>query len=350
MKEVLVLGAGLIGKTVAEELSKDFSVTVIDKSNKDFSAKELNNCAKVLGTFDSICMDKYSLVVGCLPGKLGYAAAKKVIENGKDYIDISFAPEDLKELDELAKKNNVKCIYDFGLAPGLSHILYGYHSTDYGGDKIAKYHIYVGGLTKFPEPPLYYKSTFSPADVYEEYTRPARFIYDGKILTKPALSDLEIIQFNNSYYEAFLTDGVRSLLKNTSTKEIIEKTIRQPGHVHGILSLINNKEKLLAVLENSKIGPNDIDETLMKIYVEFKNGHFLNITLHDNHDGEKSSMARTTGFTCAAGASLLINNIWGDTGVFAPEEIGKNLKCFGYLIRYLSDRSIIFKWGIDKNV
>ena len=63
------------------------------------------------------------------------------------------------------------------------------------------------------EKPFQYKAPFSPADVIEEYTRPARLMENGFIVTRPALSEVEWIHFDEvGTLEAFNTDGLRSLL------------------------------------------------------------------------------------------------------------------------------------------
>ncbi|MBK8788140.1 MAG: hypothetical protein IPN43_17010 [Chitinophagaceae bacterium] len=43
--------------------------------------------------------------------------------------------------------------------------------------------------------PFEYKTPFSPIDVLEEYTRPARYVENSCVFTKPALSDAELIDF-----------------------------------------------------------------------------------------------------------------------------------------------------------
>ena len=71
----------------------------------------------------------------------------------------------------------------------------------------------VGGLPKKKTPPWNYKAPFSPIDVIEEYTRPARIVTNGKFVTRKALSDLEILEVEGiGELESFLTDGLRTLM------------------------------------------------------------------------------------------------------------------------------------------
>ena len=107
-------------------------------------------------------------------------------------VDISFFPEDPFQLDDLARKNNVTVITDCGVAPGMGNIILGHHNSRM---KIHRYECLVGGLPVVREWPYEYKAVFSPIDVIEEYIRPARYIQNGKIVVKEALSDPELIHF-----------------------------------------------------------------------------------------------------------------------------------------------------------
>ena len=68
----------------------------------------------------------------------------------------------------------------------MSNVLIGY--VDNLLDKTNRAVTYVGGLPKERVWPYEYKAVFSPIDVIEEYTRPARYIENGKMVVKPALS------------------------------------------------------------------------------------------------------------------------------------------------------------------
>ncbi len=89
----------------------------------------------------------------------------------------------------------------------------------------------VGGLPKQRVKPFEYKAPFSPIDVIEEYTRPARYVEHGHIITKPALSDAELIDFENAgTLEAFNTDGLRSIIFTMShIANMKEKNLTLPG-------------------------------------------------------------------------------------------------------------------------
>ena len=64
-------------------------------------------------------------------------------------------------------------------------------------------------------------------------------VEDGKIVTKPALTDKETIVFDEiGELEAFNTDGLRTLLYTMHhIRDMKEKTLRYPGHLDTIIAL-----------------------------------------------------------------------------------------------------------------
>jgi lysine 6-dehydrogenase len=110
----------------------------------------------------------------------------------KNIVDISFFPENALDLDELALSKGVTAVVDFGVAPGMMHFILGYHNKTM---QIDSFTCYVGGLPVERTYPYEYKAPFSPIDVIEEYTRPARLVENGKVVTKPALSEPELLYF-----------------------------------------------------------------------------------------------------------------------------------------------------------
>ena len=72
--------------------------------------------------------------------------------------------------------------------------------------------------------------TIFPIDVIAEYTRPARVIRQGEEITLPALTQRHMVDTGeHGEMEAFLTDGLRSVLKSIPAFEMSEFTVRWPG-------------------------------------------------------------------------------------------------------------------------
>ena len=201
------------------------------------------------------------------------------------------------------------------------------------------------------QPPYNYKAPFSPIDVIEEYTRPARMRINSQVVTKPALSDLEIFNFSEvGKLEAFNTDGLRSLLQTMShIPNMKEKTLRYPGHAKLMQSMIdnglfNNKnfdKTINKLFKDWKLKEDEPEFTILdiNIYSDTNNIHYH---LYDETDdiSKSSSMARTTGFTATATINMLLNNLWSKKGVFPPELVGENEQCIDFLLSYLSARNV----------
>ncbi|MDX2003555.1 MAG: saccharopine dehydrogenase C-terminal domain-containing protein [Chitinophagales bacterium] len=369
MKKITVLGAGMVGKAIAIDLAKMYQVRSADISQAaldELSAQGIEGRQADLSNTDVIkeVVADADLVVGAVPGFMGFQMAKTVLEAGKNLVDISFFPEDIFLLDKLAKEKNVIAIFDCGVAPGLSNLVVGYHHQSM---IIQNFECYVGGLPKTRQWPYQYKAPFSPIDVIEEYTRPARIIVGGKEVVKEALSECELMDFGPAgMLEAFNSDGLRSLVKTVDIPNMKEKTLRYPGHVEymQVLRATGFFDKEPIMVNGQMVSPLDMttkllfpkwklekeeqEFTVMKILVEGKeNGQLKRYTydLYDEYDPitKTSSMARTTGYTCTAAVSLVLQGEMDRPGVYPPEFIGARPSCFKLMLQYLQERGVAFK-------
>ena len=235
MSKIIVLGCGLVGKVIAEDLSQEHNVTSVDISQKNLDRLKPENIKKICEdiTKESVLknlINDYDLVVGALPGFMGYETMKQVILLKKNIVDISFYSEDPFGLDQLAKDNNVTAIMDCGVAPGMGNIIFAHHDSQM---QITDYECLVGGLPKKREWPFEYQAVFSPIDVIEEYIRPARYVQNKSLIVKEALSDTELVEFDEiGTLESWNSDGLRTLINTMShVPNMIEKTLRYPGCV-----------------------------------------------------------------------------------------------------------------------
>jgi lysine 6-dehydrogenase len=372
---IAVLGAGMVGRTIATDLSHQHRVTSFDinennlallKNNSDVNTvianlMDYNNYETMLQPFD--------LVVCAVPGFMGYNTLKAVIGAGKNVADISFFPEDGLELDALAKEKNVTAVIDCGVAPGMSNLILGYHNSKMN---ITNFDCMVGGLPKLRVKPFEYKAPFSPIDVIEEYTRPARYVENGFVVTKPALSDAELLHFEHAgTLESFNTDGLRSIIHTMShIPNMKEKTLRYPGHIALIQALqqagffseesISVKGNIvrpidvtsLILFEQWKQQPGEPEFTIMKIIIDGTENNEpkkIEYLLYDEMDAKTltPSMSRTTGYACNAFANMIANNMFAEKGVFPPELVGKHEPCFNFVMQYLADRNVVYKMTVN---
>ncbi len=370
--KIAVLGAGMVGRAIAEDLAASFDVTSFDKSTESLailaqrapSVKTQQYNLTEPGGYNAL-LKSFDVVVTAVPGFMGFAILKQVIEAGKNVVDISFSPEETLQLDALAKEKNVTAIVDCGVAPGMSNLVLGRYNEEM---KVHNFECYVGGLPKIRKKPFEYKAPFSPVDVIEEYTRPARLMENGCIVTKPALTEIELMEFEGvGTLEAFNTDGLRSILYTMPhIPNMKEKTLRYPGHCELIIALqrsgffnassipykgiaISPLEFVSTILFNEwKLQPGEEELTVMKILVEGeKEGvkQTIEYTLMDRYDvkSQTTSMARSTGYTCTAAVHIIAQKLFKETGVFPPEKVGRNQSCFDFMIQYLKERDVIWK-------
>jgi len=372
MHTIIVLGAGMVGRTIAIDLTKKHKVTLADFSQEALQSSK-NKC-NLLTTLQLDVTEKeilkqtlqpFDLVVCAVPGFLGFETLKTIIEAKKNVVDISFFPENSLELNELAKKNKVTAIVDCGVAPGMDNIILGYYNEKL---KLTDFECLVGGLPIIKKWPFNYKAPFSPIDVIEEYTRPARYIENGTLVVKDALTDVELIEFEDiGTLESFNSDGLRSIIYTMPhIKNMKEKTLRYPGHVEYVKVLKEsgffNEQKInfngvaISPLEFTskilfdewKLGKTEDELTVMRVTVkgENKKGEIEEITynLLDRYytETKTSSMARCTGYTAAAAANLFLEGLFNEKGVFPPELVGKYEACFQYFLNYLKERNVVY--------
>jgi saccharopine dehydrogenase-like NADP-dependent oxidoreductase len=366
--QIAILGAGMVGRAMAIDLAAKYKVTSFDVSGtalqlltqKNNSIKTIKADLSNYSNYDSM-LKGFDFVISAVPGFMGYFTLEAIINAKKNVVDISFFPENALELDGLAKKNHITAIVDCGVAPGMSNLILGFYNERM---KITDFDCMVGGLPKKRVYPFEYKAPFSPIDVLEEYTRPARYVENSYIVTKPALSDAELIDFEHvGTLESFNTDGLRSILFTMGhIPNMKEKTLRYPGHITlmqglikaGFLSTkpLSIKGQQISPMEFTsnllfdqwKLGETEEEFTLMQIKISDTEKTICYV-LYDEYDvaTQTSSMSRTTGYTCTAALNMLIEKLFTEKGVFPPELVGKDETCFNFIMNYLSDRNIHYR-------
>ena len=368
-KKIVVLGAGLVGKAMAVDVNKKYQAVAVDidqdalkELETDYGIETIQADIADVETLNKIIAD-CDIVIGSVPGHIGLEMLKNVIQAGKDIVDISFFPEDPLQLDALAKENNVTAVVDCGVAPGMSNLILGYHNAHMN---VNNFECYVGGLPEKRDWPWEYKAVFSPIDVIQEYIRPARYIKNGKLVVKEALSDPEPLEFPPvGTLEAWNSDGLRSLINTLDIPNMIEKTMRYPGTIEYLRVLrdtgffsydeVQVGDKLIRPIDLTatllfpkwKMQPGEADITAMRLIISGKeNGQDKTYTysLFDrlNPDTNTTSMARTTGYTCTAVASLILSGNYDRKGILPPEFIGEDEKNYKFVRNYLEKRGVIY--------
>jgi saccharopine dehydrogenase-like NADP-dependent oxidoreductase len=375
--QITVLGAGLVGNAIVRDLALDnlFDVIAVDRDQHALNRLQQKCSAQILpadlaeaGRVGEIVIES-DLVINAVPGFMGFKTLKQVIAAGKNVVDISFFAQDAFQLDEQAKSKGVTAVVDCGVAPGLCNILCGRVANRL--DRIEHYTCYVGGLPVIRRWPYEYKSVFSPADVIEEYTRPCRLLEYGREVVRPALSDVELIDFPEiGTLEAFNTDGLRTLRQTMKIPNMREKTLRYPGHANLMrafresgffgpapVQVDGRSVRPLSVIsallfDQWKLQPGEEDFTLMKVVVdgwdkESKRRYTYDLLDRYDRKTQTTSMARTTGYTCSIVARQILAGKFNMKGICPPELIGRQDACFNDLLAGYNQRNIRLVETID---
>ncbi len=371
MKKVIVLGVGRVGLTMVEDLHREPSLEV---AAADRASEALEACPTGVHTVQADLRDPeelgrvvagYDLVVGAVPGFMGYQTVQRVLEAGVPVVDISFFPEDPFALHSTAVDNGVPALVDCGVAPGCSNLLLGRWFEEL--ETTTAFRCWVGGLPVVRTWPYEYRAVFSPVDVIEEYTRPARLKIGGKVVIRPALSEVELLELPGvGTVEAFNTDGLRTLLETVPVPEMWERTVRYPGHADRMRML--RETGFFATdpvrVDGTEIRPLDLtaqlltdawrlpegeeDLTVMRVEIEGEQGGDLvlhRFDLLDRYDRATgtTSMARTTGFAGTSMARLVLSGRWTRAGVAPPELVGQDEACYQAVVGDLLARGIEFQ-------
>lgn len=376
---IVVLGAGRVGSAMAIDLARDdaFDVRVADRDAGRLTRLDQQHGIpgeRIDFSLPSTVVRAVSdadAVVSAAPGFLGFRTLQAVLKAGKPVVDIAFFPEDPFRLDETAREKGVTAIVDCGVAPGLSNLLVGAAASQL--DRTDAVSIYVGGLPETRAGLFEYRAVFSPIDVIEEYTRPARVVKDGVFMTREALSERELLHFEETgELEAFCTDGLRTLARTIDAPNMIEKTLRYPGHAEKMKLLRDIgffSENAVRLSDGSAIRPIDLttallfpmwelqegekDLTVMRIRVDGQlDGVATRMTydLIDRYDEitQTTSMARTTGYVATMTLRMLANGLYSEPGVHPLEHVGARAECVQFLRDGLEARGVRYQESVER--
>ena len=369
MSRIVVLGCGAVGRHMAIDLCRapGYEVISVDVNQEGLEHLTREHPIQIrvedLSTVEGVtrAVEGADIVIGSVPGFMGYAMLERVIRAGKNIVDISYFSEDPFGLDDLAKAKRVTAVVDCGVVPGMANIILGDHTRKM---KVTRYECYVGGIPESRNAPLEYKSPFPVLEVLEEYAGSGRMVEDGKVVVKPMLSETMTIDLDKVGTLACLnSDGLRTLIRTTGIPDMFEKTLRYPGHVDlmrifkdaGFLNLTPIQVKGASVRPIDvtaslisplwKYEPGEADLTVMRLVIfGVEDGKPATYTydLCDKYDPATGvlSMARTTGYTCAAVTRLVLDGGYSQKGISPPEFVGRVDGCRESVERYLEDRGV----------
>jgi saccharopine dehydrogenase-like NADP-dependent oxidoreductase len=248
MKQVVVVGAGHIGATVARMLAGtgDYAVTLADRNPAALSdaahpgvtTTPLDVTAEPALT--ALLKDAFA-VLSALPYHLTYKVAKAARAAGTHYLDLTEDVVSTRKVKALAAGAETAFIPQCGLAPGFISIVAADLCRRF--ETLHDVRLRVGALPKYPSNALNYNLTWSTDGVINEYCEPCEAIVDGQVRQTRALEELESFSLDGVTYEAFNTSGGLGSLCQTlagKVRTLNYRTIRYPGHAAIMKALLND--------------------------------------------------------------------------------------------------------------
>jgi saccharopine dehydrogenase-like NADP-dependent oxidoreductase len=249
MKNIVVVGAGKIGATIADMLAGtgDYHVTVVDRSAAQLEALDVTNAVATMelniedaSALGSVLAGKFA-VLSAAPFHLTTRIAEAAAAQGIHYLDLTEDVASTRFVKELARSANSAFIPQCGLAPGFISIVANDLASRF--DSLESVRMRVGALPQYPSNALNYNLTWSTDGVINEYCEPCEAIVEGELVEVPPLEEREEFSLDGVTYEAFNTSGGLGTLAETlkgKVRTLNYRTIRYPGHAAIMKALLND--------------------------------------------------------------------------------------------------------------
>ncbi|MDR7224743.1 saccharopine dehydrogenase family protein [Aminobacter aminovorans] len=342
MKQIVVVGAGKIGSTIADMLAEtgDYKVTVVDRSQAALDSLETGNAVETLkveiseaGALDAVLAGKFA-VLSAAPFHLTTRIAEAAAKAGVHYLDLTEDVASTRIVKELATTAKSAFIPQCGLAPGFISIVANDLAKRF--DSLESVRMRVGALPQYPSNALNYNLTWSTDGVINEYCEPCEAIVEGSLVEVPPLEEREEFSLDGITYEAFNTSGGLGTLCETykgKVRTLNYRTIRYPGHAAIMKALLNDlglrhrREVLKDILENS------LPATMQDVVVIFvtvsgrKGGRLLQESyankIYSRQMGKmvRSAIQITTASGICAVLDMLANGALPQQGFIRQEDI-----------------------------
>lgn len=195
MKQVLVLGAGLVARPLVRYLldEPEFHVTVADrvvsKAEKLVDAHP-RGVAMPIDVEDEeslrAAIAPADIVISLVPWIHHMKVANLCVELGRNMVTASYVKPEMQALDETVRAKGLIFLNEIGVDPGIDHMaaMRVINRVKADGGRITSFYSYCGGL---PAPqdnnnPLGYKFSWSPVGVMLAAKNNGRYLRQGKIV------------------------------------------------------------------------------------------------------------------------------------------------------------------------
>jgi saccharopine dehydrogenase-like NADP-dependent oxidoreductase len=249
MKDVVVIGAGKIGATVAGLLAStgEYQVTMADRSPEALDRLERDERIRVAavdardgGKLVDLLNGKFA-VLNAAPFHLTTVIAEAARAACTHYLDLTEDVASMRRVRELASDASAAFIPQCGLAPGFVSVVAFDMAKRFADLDSVK--LRVGALPQYPSNALNYNLTWSTDGVINEYCEPCEAIVNGARREVQPLEEREEFSLDGVTYEAFNTSGGLGTLCDTlegKVRTLNYRTIRYPGHAAIMRALLND--------------------------------------------------------------------------------------------------------------
>ena len=198
MKNVLVLGAGMVSKPLVRYLlgQPDYYVKMasrtVSKAEKIIDCHERGE-AKALNVSDDVQLEKLvsesDVTVSLLPYAYHVKVAKLCIKHKKHLVTTSYVSDEMYKLDDQAKDAGILLLNESGLDPGIDHMsaMRVIHDVEIKGGKIVSFRSTTGALPSHEANtnPFGYKFSWSPRGVLLASRNPSKWLQEGEEVSYP---------------------------------------------------------------------------------------------------------------------------------------------------------------------
>jgi len=357
MADIHCFGVGLVGSYVARKFSESgFTVHAYDPypyrvmgipgieiHHLEPDETPIDLMYQQISSSDGGIFDpENDIVVNMLPGDIGHLSTTALAEQPWRTVDLSFSQFTPDRDDGKAKDSGARILWDTGIAPGLSNMLLAIAYRELGALKTGE--VRVGGNPTQPTSGWNYMAPFSPIDVVAEYTRPARVVRNSEQVTLPALSERHEIEVpGKGKMEAFLTDGLRSVLNTIQAVDLSEYTVRWPGHIQKFIDERNTGELDVQKLTSEWRYNEKIPEfTWMEVSAESLDGAQMTWRVQDHGGNDGHSMDRATGLVTVCCVEEWLNDPeMLPPGVHPPEAL--STKAVGRIVSRMIQEGVVIE-------
>lgn len=250
MKQVLVLGAGLVARPLVRYLldQPDIKLTIASRTlskAERLVGKHPDGAAHQLNVEDENALESFvsnaDIVISLLPWIHHMKVANLCIEQNKHMVTTSYVKPEMQALDAEAKKRGLLFLNEIGVDPGIDHMaaMKVINGVKKEGGQIRSFYSYCGGLPALANNnnPLGYKFSWSPVGVMLAAKNNGRYLKEGEIVEVQPEHLFEHYWFKDvpgaGTFEAYVNRDAlpyMDLYQIDTTRNMYRGTLRNIGH------------------------------------------------------------------------------------------------------------------------